>query len=97
MKLILLNLIIILLRTVYMFDIIDFLNTNKDWLFSGAGTEVIVGIFTVIGGIIYWLLKKGNAEPNLIQQSIGNNSSDNNQAGHDIKINESDIGEKRNV
>ncbi|AKB56712.1 hypothetical protein [Methanosarcina barkeri] len=71
-----------------MFDIIDFLNTNKEWLFSGIGTSTIFEIFAIIGGIIsiiiYWLLKKNNAEPNQIQ-IIGNNSSGNKQAGHDIK------------
>lgn len=60
-----------------MIGIIDFLDTNKEWLFSG------IGVF-VIGGIISWRLKKNMSEPNLIQ-TIGNNSSNNNQAGHDIK------------
>jgi hypothetical protein len=69
-------------------SIIDLLNTNKEWLFSGIGTSTIIEIFAIIGGIIYYLvyrlLKKNNAEPNqtLI---IGNNSSNNNQAGRDIK------------
>lgn len=66
-----------------MASIIDFLNANKE-LFSGIGTEVIGGIIAVIGGIIIWLLKKNNAEPNQTQ-IIGNNSSNNNQAGRDIK------------
>lgn len=78
-----------------MVGIVDFLNTNKEWLFSGTGTKVIEGIITLIVGIIsYWLLKK--AEPNQTQ-IIGNNSSGNNQAGNDIKINESNNGGKGNV
>lgn len=63
--------------------IVNFLNTNKEWLFNGTGTEVIVGIISVTCGIVFWLLKKNNATK---KQTIGNNSSNNNQAGRDIKI-----------
>lgn len=68
-----------------MVGIVDFLSTNKEWLFSGTGTEVISGIIAVIGGTIIWLLKKKNTKPNQTQ-IIGNNSSCNNQAGRNIKI-----------
>lgn len=92
-----------------MLDIINLLNTNKEWLFSGTGTEVIAVIISVIGGIIIWLLKKNNTEQNqtqINQTQIVKNNSSGNQAGHDITtvnkfyndqketINESDIGDK---
>lgn len=64
-----------------MIDIINSLNENKEWLFSGIGVAV--------GGIIYGLLKKNNAEPNrtLI---MGNNNSGI-LSGRDIVIKELNI------
>lgn len=53
----------------------DWINTNKDWLFNGV--LVVVPI-----AIIGWFIYKGNK-----QSQIGGENSTNYQAGKNIKIN----------
>lgn len=62
-------------------EILEYLKTNKEWLFSGIGIT-IPGL--IIGGIrIFYLNRRVKKLEIQINQSIGNNSSNNTQVGRD--------------
>ena len=62
-----------------MVDIINLLWTNKDWIFSGIGVAVVLGVIGGLGWIIraiyQWLHKQNNTEPKQIQITGDNSTS----------------------
>ncbi|WP_020531888.1 hypothetical protein [Flexithrix dorotheae] len=67
-------------------EIIQWLSSNKEWLFSGLG----VAVFTLIGGIFFKNKKKGKSPNN---QTSGDKSPIINVGG-DAKGNTFDFSEK---
>jgi hypothetical protein len=75
-----------------MSDMINLLNTNKEWLFSGIGV-VILGL--IIRSIFHRLHKKNNVKSKQTQNT-GDNCT-NFQSGGNLTINNPDFGGKKNV
>lgn len=62
-------------------EIMDWINSNKEWLFNGAGGLVLITFLGFIGRYIY---KK--TSPSSSQKIRSGNNSINIQAGRDAKF-----------
>lgn len=79
-----------------MSDIISWLSDNREWLFNGTGTEIIVVVATIISGIFsliyYWL--RHNKKIRSKQTQITGDNSVALQVGDSLTINDSQFGGK---
>lgn len=78
-----------------MFDIINSLESNKEWLFSGLGITILGCLVCITRTIFHWLHKQNNTEPKQIQ--VTGDNSVNLQAGGNLTVNNSHFGGKENV
>jgi hypothetical protein len=64
-------------------QVVDFLSKNKDWLFSGIGTVLITGFFSLLSG--FFCYKKGFADGRSVRVDSKGDGCHIQAAGGDIK------------
>jgi hypothetical protein len=78
-----------------MVDIIDLLNENKEWLFSGLGITILGLLVWIIRTVFHRRHEQKATEQKLIQ--VAGDYGVNTQVGGNVIINHNDFGGKRNV
>lgn len=79
-----------------MVGIVDFLSTNKEWLFSGIGATVVIALIGGIARIVYYkLFKQKTTDPQVVQ--IAGDFGNNTHIGGNVIINHNNFRGKRNA